>query len=165
MGLVLVEAKDCKKMKHLIGKTIFGEVFCDGINFKKMTLVDICKDSIFPFKVKELPNNIDNSFRRIYIFEEDLVQKSNYEKVLSVLGLKVGDKINIDTGNHNPYTVLNFQLLDIDGDEANCKFSQIITGELKFTILPKIHTISFDGKEVEISAESYEAIKEQFLIE
>jgi len=82
-------------------------------------------------------------------------------------GLEDGDKFEMTERANNPYTYKEYAIYRNNGIKIhNSAFVQMVfdsTVEIKK--LPKTKTITIDGKDVEISVESFNAFKEQFLKE
>lgn len=64
--------------------------------------------------------------------------KSNKEKVLDIIGIKVGEKFNISGCSCNPYVFNhNYDLVNREGDKRNLKISEILWGNLKIVKIPQ----------------------------
>ena len=72
------------------------------------------------------------------IFITNIEAISNKEKVLKMIGVKLGEQFNIIGDPYNPYAFDdNYDLIDEEGDESNQKVFNILWGKEKIEKLPE----------------------------
>lgn len=73
-----------------------------------------------------------------FIKKIELNEKSNKEKVLEILDVKVGEKFNISDSSYNPfYFDEDYEMRDCDGDRCTIKVIDILWRNSKIEKLPE----------------------------
>lgn len=81
---------------------------------------------------------MEDRYEKVYVKDFISANKSNKEKVLDIIGVKIGEKFNLPGCSCNPYVFNhNYDLVDRDGDKRNLKISDILWEDLKIEKIPE----------------------------
>ena len=97
-------------------------------------------------------------------FEEVIEKKTLIEYFAELHNIEEGDTFDLSHDCYNPHSILNGQIFDCDGDKINGgEARDIFDGKVTVNKKVTTKTITIDGKDIEISLESFNALKEQLI--